>query len=58
MKAVDTTAAGDTTTGYFVAGLATGEAPEAVLERAARASAITVTRHGAAESIPNKEEVL
>ena len=58
VKAVDTTAAGDTTTGYFVAGLAAGEAPEEVLERAARASAITVTRHGAAESIPNKEEVL
>ena len=58
VKAVDTTAAGDTTTGYFVAGLAAGENPKVVLERAAKASSITVTRHGAAQSIPNKEEVL
>ena len=58
VKAVDTTAAGDTTTGYFLAGIAAGDEPEAALERAARASSITVTRHGAAESIPTKEEVL
>ena len=58
VKAVDTTAAGDTTTGYFLAGLAAGDDPATVLDRAARASSITVTRHGAAESIPSKEEVL
>lgn len=58
VKAVDTTAAGDTTTGYFLAGLAAGDDPVTVLDRAARASSITVTRHGAAESIPTKEEVL
>lgn len=58
VKAVDTTAAGDTTTGYFLAGLAAGDDPATVLDRAARASSITVTRHGAAESIPTKEEVL
>ena len=58
VKAVDTTAAGDTTTGYFLAGLAAGDDPATVLDKAARASSITVTRHGAAESIPTKEEVL
>lgn len=58
VKAVDTTAAGDTTTGYFLAGLAAGDEPAIALDRAARASSITVTRHGAAESIPTREELL
>lgn len=58
VQAVDTTAAGDTTTGYFLATLAAGDEPKLALDRAAKASAITVTRHGAAESIPTKEEIL
>lgn len=56
-KAVDTTAAGDTFMGYFVAGLATGEDIEVVMRRAARASSITVSRMGAADSIPTANEL-
>lgn len=58
VKAVDTTAAGDTFTGYFVAGLASGEDMTAVLRVALAASAISVTRNGAAPSIPERDEVM
>ncbi len=54
---VDTTAAGDTFIGYFLAGLAAGENTEAVLRRAVKASAITCTRLGAADSIPLAAEL-
>ena len=57
VQAVDTTAAGDTTSGYFVAALAEGLPIPAALERAAMASAIAVTRPGAAPSIPARAEV-
>lgn len=57
VKAVDTTAAGDTFTGYLVTGLSRGEALPKVLERAARASSITVGRKGAADSIPSWQEL-
>ena len=57
VKAVDTTAAGDTFTGYFLAGLAQGEPVETSLRLAARAAAICVTRPGAADSIPRRHEV-
>ncbi|MEF9878554.1 MAG: ribokinase [Clostridia bacterium] len=57
VKAVDTTAAGDTFTGYFVTGFAQGKPLAAVLERAARASSITVGRMGAAGSIPYASEL-
>ncbi len=56
-RAVDTTAAGDTFTGYFLAGLARGDSPAACLQIAARAAAIAVTRPGAAPSIPCREEL-
>ena len=55
---VDTTAAGDTFTGYFVAGVANGMAYEKILKMATAASAISVTRKGAAPSIPDRHEVL
>ena len=58
VKAVDTTAAGDTFTGYFIASIINGEAPENALKIAARASSITVTRNGALDSIPIYEEVM
>lgn len=58
VDAVDTTAAGDTFTGYFLAGLAEGLPMEEVLRRSAMASAIAVTRPGAVPSIPRREEVL
>lgn len=57
-QAVDTTAAGDTFTGYFLAASARGVSPEEAMEEAAKASAITVSRPGAAVSIPTRQEVL
>ena len=58
VKAVDTTAAGDTFTGFFLATLCSGGTPEEALARASKAAAITVTRPGASDSIPSLEEVL
>ena len=57
VKAVDTTAAGDTFTGYFVAGLADGMPFDRIMKRAALAASIAVGRPGAADSIPVKQEV-
>ena len=58
VKAVDTTAAGDTFTGYFLAGLLDGmEIPE-ILKMSAKASSIAVTRNGAVQSIPFRNEVV
>lgn len=55
--AVDTTAAGDTFTGYFMAEyLRIGKRAEA-LALAARAAALSVMRPGAADSIPMREEL-
>jgi len=54
---VDTTGAGDTFLGVFLATLDGGAAPEAALERAAAAAAIQVTREGAAASIPTAEDI-
>lgn len=58
VKAVDTTAAGDTFTGYFITGLSRGVAIEKVLKTASAASAISVSRMGAAPSIPVMAEVV
>ena len=58
VKAVDTTAAGDTFTGYFLAGLMAGMPMQDVLKMSAKASSIAVTRAGAVPSIPYREEVL
>ncbi len=57
VKAVDTTAAGDTFTGYFLSAQAKGLAPQLAMKRAAMASAIAVSKHGASQSIPCYEEV-
>lgn len=57
VKAVDTTAAGDTFTGYFISGMIEGKDIPVCLDMAAKASSIAVTRHGATDSIPLKEEV-
>jgi len=54
---VDTTAAGDTFTGYFIAGLVAGTDVAASLKQAARAASITVSRKGASPSIPFAKEV-
>ena len=57
VEAVDTTAAGDTFTGYFLAELLAGESVEQSLALASRAAALTVTRPGAADSIPRRGEL-
>ena len=57
VKAVDTTAAGDTYTGYFIAGLTAGRTLRACMNEASRAAAIAVTRPGAAGSIPWRKEL-
>ena len=57
MRAVDTTGAGDTFAGYTVAALAEGEDLRTAMTRAAKAAAISVTREGAAGSIPKRAEV-
>lgn len=56
-EAVDTTAAGDTFTGYYLACIASGKSVAEALDTASRASAITVSRMGASSSIPRKEEL-
>lgn len=57
VNTVDTTAAGDTFTGYFIASLASGKDVATSLNLAAKASSITVSRQGAATSIPLLDEV-
>lgn len=56
-NAVDTTAAGDTFTGFFLTeAVATGNI-ETALKTAAIASGISVSRHGASQSIPYVNEI-
>lgn len=57
VRAVDTTAAGDTFTGYFVAGIADGKTPQLAIKIATAAAALAVMREGAAPSIPTMEDV-
>ena len=57
VTACDTTAAGDTYCGYFLAGLASGKTLGESMRQAAAASALAVTVKGAAPSIPSREEV-
>ena len=57
VRAVDTTAAGDTFTGYFLAGLCEGLPIPEILRMSAMASAIAVSREGAVPSIPYRAEV-
>ena len=58
VKAVDTTAAGDTYTGYFITGIMEGKPLRECMKEASRAAAVAVTRPGAAESIPRRSELL
>lgn len=57
VNAVDTTGAGDTFTGYFLSGLASGMPTEDNLRRASLASALAVSKPGAAAGIPSLSEV-
>lgn len=58
VERIDTTGAGDTFTGYFLAGIAKGEAIEEILKTASIASSISVSRKGASPSIPTLDEIL
>ena len=57
VRAVDTTAAGDTFTGFFIEALLEDLPLQECMRRASMASALGVTRPGAAGSIPTREEV-
>ena len=57
-EVVDTTAAGDTFSGFFIAGILRGDTLEQAMDTAARAAGIAISRPGAAPSIPKIEEVL
>lgn len=57
VDAVDTTAAGDTFTGYYIASMLKGKDVKTRLKIASAASAIAVTRKGAVPSIPFADEV-
>lgn len=58
VETVDTTAAGDTFTGYYLAGRLQEMSVKETLNMAAAASAIAVSKRGAAPSIPTKAEVI
>lgn len=57
VQTVDTTAAGDTFTGYFLASVSQGTEVAEALKRASKAAAISVSRRGASVSIPTQAEV-
>lgn len=54
---VDTTAAGDTFTGYFLASFLADDSPENAMLRAAKAASLAIGKRGASASIPMKHEV-
>ncbi len=57
VRAVDTTAAGDTFTGFYLAARAEGLEPRLALDRATAAAAFCVSHAGAAPSIPLTSEL-
>jgi ribokinase len=57
VRAVDTTAAGDTFTGALAVALAEGLSLDAAARFAVRAAALSVTRPGAQTSIPHRREL-
>jgi len=57
VHAVDTTGAGDTFTGFFLGTILGGLSEEEALRWACAAAALSVTKPGAAPSIPTMEEV-
>ena len=54
---MDTTGAGDTFCGYFLASMAQERPVREALRMASAAAALSVTQQGAAQSIPDKKEV-
>ncbi len=57
VTAVDTTAAGDTFIGYYLAAVQDGSSMADCLYRATVAAGLSVQRHGAADSIPFRDQV-
>jgi len=57
LRAVDTTGAGDTATGFFLAELIRTGDPRLALALAVDAATLAVTRRGAADAIPTRQEV-
>lgn len=58
VRAVDTTGAGDCFAGWFAAGLDRGEDYPTALRHAAAAAALQVTRKGAGDAMPDRNEVM
>lgn len=58
VQIVDTTAAGDVFTGFFLAGQAMGRPVEESMQLASKAAGISVSRKGSAASAPTLQEVL
>ena len=58
VQAIDTTGAGDTFIGYFLAQMTRGSKIEECIEIAIKAASICVTRKGAADSIPKLNELI
>lgn len=58
VKAIDTTAAGDSFIGGFVNGVASGLSFDEAIDRGTKVAAIAVTRIGAQTSIPSFDEVI
>ena len=58
VNAVDTTAAGDTFVGYFLAATVRGASPQQALEEAVAAAALCVQEEGASSSIPEHQKVV
>lgn len=57
VEAVDTTGAGDTFTGYYIASIMEGKSNQEALVLATAASALAVMKPGAANAIPGRNEV-
>ncbi len=57
VRTVDTTAAGDTFTGYFLSAIVRQHAVESALKMASVAAGLAVSRKGAEPSIPGMDEV-
>ena len=58
VQAVDTTAAGDTFTGYFLSEIVRGSTALEALRTAAVAAGLSVTKQGAEPSIPHRKDVV
>ncbi len=57
VKPVDTVGAGDCFTGWLATGIAEGMTMEQAVERAVRAAGISITRPGAQDAMPRRDEV-